>query len=121
VAEGDQAGKPAADVEIVLTPNGPAIDLQLYRYKMGSDEAPQLDRPPVVSHRVEKGVLHFRTRAAEKDGGPAGITEADWTFSVVAKDSGELRVTLPQLAARRAAGEDVPPPPPPLAMKRVKR
>jgi beta-lactamase regulating signal transducer with metallopeptidase domain len=119
-AEGDQAGKPAAGIEIVLTPNGPAIDLVLYRYKMGSAEPPQLDRPPVVSHRIEKGVLHFRTRVAEKDSGPAGITEADWAFSVVAKDSGELRVTLPKLAAERAAGKDVPPPPPPLAMKRVK-
>ncbi len=122
-AEGDQAGKPAADIEIVLTSNGPAVDLQLHRYKMGSAEPAELERPPVVSQRLEKGVLHFRTRSQvpKKDGGPLQTLEADWEFSVVAKDSGQLRVKLASLAAERAAGKDVPPPPPPLAMKRVRR
>jgi len=75
-----------------------------------------------VSHRVEKGVLYFRTRAQVpmKSGGPLETLEADWSFSVVGKDQGELRVTPPKRAAERATGKDVPPPPP-LAMKRVKR
>jgi beta-lactamase regulating signal transducer with metallopeptidase domain len=120
---GDRAGEPAAGLEIILTPSGPAIDMVMYRYKHGSKEAPQIERPPVVSHRVENGVLHFRTRAQVpmKSGGPLETLEADWSFSVVGKDQGELRVTVPKLAAERATGKDVPPSPPPLAMKRVKR
>jgi hypothetical protein len=120
---GERAGEPAAGLEIVLTPGGPAIDLVLYRYELGSREAPQLERAMVVSQRVEKGVLRFRTRsqAPMKSGEAPATREADWEFSVTDAGVGELRVTLPKLATERAAGKDVPPPPPPLLMKRVPR
>jgi hypothetical protein len=123
-ADGERAGEPAAGLEIVLTAGGPAIDLVLYRYKQGSKDAPEVERPPVVSHRVENGVLYFRTRAQAptKSGGAQETLEADWEFSVVVgAGAGRLRVMLPKLSAERAAGKDVPPPPPPLEMKRVRR
>jgi len=120
--DGDFAGQPAAGLEIVLTPAGPAIDIILYRYKAGANEPPHADRPRVVSHRVEKGVLYFRTRqeVPKRDGGPPEVLEADFTFSAAGKDAGQLRVMLPKRAGQ-ADGEDAPPAPPPLAMKRVKR
>jgi beta-lactamase regulating signal transducer with metallopeptidase domain len=119
--EGDRAGKRAADLAIALGPNGPVIDLTLYRYEVGSGEAATPEHPPLFSHRVEKGVLYFRTRdKLQKKDGLSEVMEADWDFSVVGTDAGQLRVTLPKLAAERAKGKDVPPPPPPLLMKRVR-
>jgi D-alanyl-D-alanine endopeptidase (penicillin-binding protein 7) len=120
-AEGAFAGQPAADLEIALGPDGPVIGFTMYRYRIDSDKPPDAQRPTVVGHTVEKGVLHFRTRdKLSHHGEPPETMEAEWEFSVVGKDSGELRVRVPKHQADRAKGKDVPPPPPPLAMRRVR-
>jgi beta-lactamase regulating signal transducer with metallopeptidase domain len=122
VKDGASAGKPAAALAIKLTPQGPDIALTLYRYGPDSTKAGEAESLPVVGHRVETGVLRFRTRAVNfrlRPEDAPSTAEAEWQFVVVGKDAGELSVlSNSRVEADKAEGKPVPPPPPPLAMTR---
>jgi beta-lactamase regulating signal transducer with metallopeptidase domain len=125
LADGPMAGKPAAELTVSLTPDGPDIVLTLFRYQMRPDGTAQVDRErlTVVHHAVERGVLQFRTHTESfrlRPGDPPSAVDTDWEFAVVGPDRGELTVVRnSKFEAERAQGRDVPPPPPPLAMTRV--
>lgn len=116
--QGRLAGRKAADLAIALGPDGPEIVLTLYRYRSGTDDA-VVELPEVIEHRVEKGVLYFKTRDAVRlrEGQPAETLEADWEFGILAPDAGQLRLRSPGHAAEKPEGKPVPPLPA-LSMRR---
>jgi Zn-dependent protease with chaperone function len=117
---GSLQSRPAAEMTIALTARGPEIALVLYRYRV-DDGKTDVERPPVVQHSVENGVLRFRTRVDDfqlrKDDPPAPM-EADWQFTILGADTGELRMLRnSRQEAEESAGRGVPSRPP-LPMKR---